>query len=34
MMVLIDVSYLLGAVIVSFSIRKGIKKEMNNLNEI
>jgi hypothetical protein len=34
LMVLIDASYLLGAVIVSFSIRKGIKKEMKNLNEI
>ena len=34
MLVMINLSYILAAVIFIFFIRKGIKKEMNNLNEI
>ena len=33
-MVLVDLSYIAGALIVGFSIRKGIRKEMTYLNEI
>ena len=34
MMVLIDLSYILAAVIFTLSIRKGVKKEMTLLNEV
>lgn len=34
MMVLIDASYLIGAVIVAYSIRKGIRNEMGHLNDL
>jgi hypothetical protein len=34
MLILIDSSYIVGAVIVGFSIRHGIKKEMADLNQV
>ncbi|MBX2841456.1 MAG: hypothetical protein KTR26_06765 [Flammeovirgaceae bacterium] len=34
MIILIDASYILGAIIVGFFIRKGIRNEMNYLNEL
>ena len=34
MMILIDVSYIVGAVIVAYFIRMGIRNEMNYLNEL